>query len=296
MRPVPTALQAALDGGATTFCHGWRIARRDGVTLGFTDHDRDLLVEGLAFRAAGGIAGSESVVGQGLGVTGAEVSGALCADTLSEADLAAGRFDGARIEHLLIDWSAPENHLLLRRGTLGEVRREGAAFTAEIRSPSDALNQTRGRLFSALCDADLGDARCGVDLTIAPHLRTGLVAGVESALRLRLSGLGSIAAQAFLAGRLRFTSGLNAGFSTEIKLHEAQGETPLFQLWQRPPESVMPGDGVALTAGCDKRFSTCRDRFANALNFRGCPHMPGNDFVITIAVPGEGGYDGGART
>ncbi|MFG1464236.1 DUF2163 domain-containing protein [Xanthobacter sp. DSM 24535] len=294
MRQVPDPLQAALDTGATTLCHGWRITRRDGIVQGFSDHDRDLVVDGLTFLAASAVAGSESVAAQGLGVTGAEVSGALSADTLSEADLAAGRFDGARIDHLLIDWSAPENHLLLRRGTLGEVRREGASFTAEIRALSDALNQTRGRLFSALCDADLGDARCGVDLTLAPHVRTANVAAVEGTLRVRLAGLGGIASQAFLGGRLSFISGANAGFSTEVKLHEAQGERPLFQLWQRPPEAVAPGDGVRLTAGCDKRLSTCRDRFANAVNFRGCPHMPGNDFVVTIAVPGEGGYDGGA--
>jgi len=49
-----------------------------------------------------------------------------------------------------------------------------------------------------------------------------------------------------------------------------------------------------VTAGCDKRFDTCRNRFNNAVNFRGFPHIPGNDFVIRYAVEGEPGNDGGS--
>jgi len=63
-------------------------------------------------------------------------------------------------------------------------------------------------------------------------------------------------------------------------------------LWQPPPESIEPGDVFVVTAACDKRFETCREKFANAENFRGFPHLPGNDFVVSYAVPGEPGHDG----
>ncbi|OYX12459.1 MAG: beta tubulin [Rhizobiales bacterium 32-66-8] len=290
MRRIPPALQALLQEGATTLAHGWRLSRRDGVVLGFTDHDRDLVLAGLRFHAASGIAGSESAQELGLAVSGAELSGALSAEILSEADLSAGRFDGAMIDHLLIDWTSPETHLLLRRAQLGEVRREGGAFTVELRALSDALGQTRGRLFGALCDADLGDARCGVSL--ADHAATGTVTAVAGALQIAIAGLGDAPDGSFTQGRLAFTSGANAGLAVEVKRHARADSGGILDLWQRPPEAVAAGDGVRLTAGCDKRFSTCRDRFANALNFRGCPHMPGNDFVMAIAVPGEGGHDG----
>ncbi len=292
MRTLPPALAAHLRTGVTTLCHGWRLTRRDGRVLGFTDHDRDLLVDGLVLHAASGIAASESTQAQGLSVTGGEVSGALSADTLEEADLAAGQYDGAAIDLLLIDWSDPASHVLLRRGTIGEVRREGQAFTAEVRSLADALNQTRGRVFGALCDADLGDARCGVALATPAFHAEGTVAAVDAALRLELAGPWQPDGW-FTRGRFVFTSGANAGFVSEVKVHTFVGGVAAVQLWQRPPQSVAVGDGFALTAGCDKTFATCRDRFANALNFRGCPHMPGNDFVLAVAVPGEGGYDGG---
>lgn len=288
MRHVPEALQAMLDSGVTTLCHGWRVTRRDGHVLGFTDHDRDLVVDGQSFVAGSGIQGSESVLAQGLGVTGLELSGALGAATLEEADLVAGHYDGARVDQLLIDWSDPANHMLLRRGTIGEVRREGGAFVAELRGPADALNETRGRLFGALCDADFGDARCGVDLD-RPERRAGaVVTEVRGALLLAVDGIDGYEDGTFTDGRAVFSGGANAGFVTEVK-HHAAGT---LQLWQRPPAPVSTGDAVTMIAGCDKRFSTCRDRFANTVNFRGFPHMPGNDFVVSIAVPGEGGNDG----
>lgn len=292
MRTLPAALAAHLASGATTLCHGWRLTRRDGVVLGFTDHDRDLVLDGLTLAAASGIAGSESASAAGLAVTGAELSGALSDAALDADDLAAGRYDGATIDLLLVNWQEPAQHVLLRRGTLGEVRCADGAFTAEIRALADALNQTRGRRFATTCDADLGDARCGVHLAAAAHAATATVSAVEGALRVRVAGLSGFADGAFARGRLRFTSGANAGFVTEVKSHLADGEGAALRLWQRPPFAVAAGDALALTAGCDKRFSTCRDRFANALNFRGFPHMPGNDFVLTVAIPGEGGYDG----
>lgn len=290
MRTLPEALAGHLAGGVTTLCHGWRLTRRDGVVLGFTDHDRDLALDGLALTAASGIAASESATAEGLAVTGAELSGALAADALTEADLAAGLYDGAAVELFLVNWADPAAHLLLRRGTIGEVRRADGRFTAEIRAQTDALNQTRGRTYGTRCDADLGDARCKVDLSA--HSGRGIVRAVEGALRLSVSGLSAFPAEALARGRLTFASGANAGFSTEIKGHGRDGAMALLRLWQRPPFPVSEGNEVEVAAGCDKLFATCRDRFANASNFRGFPHMPGNDFVVSVAVPGEGGYDG----
>lgn len=292
MRQLPPALAAHLASGATTLCHGWRLTRRDGTVLGFTDHDRDLVVDGTPLHAASGIQGTESALAQGLAVTGAELAGALTSGALNEDDLAAGLYDGAVVDLFLVNWSDPTHFVLLRRGVMGEVRSADGAFTAEIRSLADALNETRGRLYSARCDADLGDARCGVPLDDPALQGTGSVSVVDGALRLTVSGLSAFADGLFARGRLVFTSGANAGFATEVKSHQIEAGEVVLRLWQRPPRPVAPGDEVRVSAGCDKQFATCRDRFSNALNFQGFPHMPGNDFVITVAVPGEGGYDG----
>jgi uncharacterized phage protein (TIGR02218 family) len=283
MRTIPAGLQAALSSGVTTLCRCWLIRRADGLVLGFTDHDEDLLLGDVVCRAASGLDASEATARFGLQVDGGEIFGALADDALSEADLAAGRFDGAAIETWLVDWTAPAERLLLAAATLGEVRREGVAFTAELRSLAQKLGQESGRLYTGACTADLGDARCRVDLSAPAFCASGSVAALAGTSVLRVAGCDAYAPGWFTAGRLAFTSGANAGVACEVKRHTADASGVTIALWQAMPEPIAPGDAFVITAGCDKQFATCRDRFGNAANFRGFPHIPGNDYVISHA-------------
>jgi uncharacterized phage protein (TIGR02218 family) len=177
---------------------------------------------------------------------------------------------------------------------LGEVRREGAAFTVELRSLAHRLAEDKGRLYTATCSADLGDARCTVDLTDPEFRGSGAVTSLAGASSFRASGLGDFDDGWFTAGKLSFTSGANAGLAMEVKTHRFDADGVSIELWQTMPEPVEVGDTFAVTAGCDKRFATCRDRFDNTVNFRGFPHIPGNDFIVSVPVPGRGRHDGGS--
>ena len=133
MRTIPFALQAKLDSGATTLCRCWILTRRDGVVQGFTDHDQTIVVNSVSCRADTGFTGSEAVTRLGLSVDGTEVSGALSDDTLNESALAAGHYDAARVDMYIVDWSEPALNVLMTRGHIGEVRREGAAWPIRSR-------------------------------------------------------------------------------------------------------------------------------------------------------------------
>lgn len=291
MRTIPPGLAAHLATGATTLCHCWRIVRGDGVVLGFTDHDEDLLFGGTQFRA-GSFEGTEIEQRFGLAATGSELHGALSDDAISENDLVAGKYDAARVELYLVDWSNVENRILQRSGDIGEVRREGAAFAAEIRGLAHQLDQETGRIYAASCDADLGDKRCKIDLDDAAYRGEGEIAIVQGSALFVASGLDAFDDAWFSRGKLIWSSGANDGVAVEVKVHRTDGESVTLALWQMPSQAMQAGDTFVVTAGCDKRFETCRARFANVLNFRGFPHMPGNDFVVGYAVPGEPGHDG----
>ena len=183
MKQLPAALAAHLAGGVTTLAWCWRLTRRDGVRLGFTDHDRDLTFESTVFEAATGFSGSEMRESVGLSVDDLEVDGALVSGRLSEAELAAGLFDDARVEIFRVNWQEPAQRVLVRKGNLGEVRRSGASFSAEVRGLSHYLQQPKGRLFQYTCDADLGDARCGVALPA--YTAGGTVIAVNTRARQR---------------------------------------------------------------------------------------------------------------
>jgi uncharacterized phage protein (TIGR02218 family) len=291
---IPPALQARLDSGATTLCRCWRLTRRDGVVQGFTDHDRDIDLDGVICRARTGFAASEATQLQGLAVPASEVFGALNDDSLNEDDLAAGLYDAATVEVWLVDWSEPALRVLLAKAALGEVRREGPAFAAELRGLAHRLAEDSGRLYTATCSADLGDARCTVDLDNPAFRGEGAIVALAGTSAFTASGLDAFADGWFSAGRLQWTSGANAGLAMEVKLHRNDGAAVTLELWQTMPHPLGVGDAFVVTAGCDKRFATCRGRFANAVNFRGVPHIPGNDFIIAYPVPGTPGNDGGS--
>jgi uncharacterized phage protein (TIGR02218 family) len=292
MRSIPSALQVKLDSGVTTLCHCWIVTRRDGLQQGFTDHDVDVVLGAVMCKAATGLAASEATAVLGLAVQGSEVAGALTDDSLTEADLAAGRYDAATVEVFLVDWSDSSLNVLLAKGALGEVRREGSAFAAELRSLAHRLAETSGRLYTATCAADLGDLRCTVDLTDAAFRGSGTVTVLAGAGIFAASGLDTFDDGWFTAGKLTFTSGANDGLAVEVKTHRTK-DTVTLELWQQMPEPIAIGDTFTITAGCDKRFDTCLNRFANTINFRGFPHIPGNDFVVSYPNAGEAGHDGG---
>ncbi len=287
MKSLSAEFSAHLQSGATTLCWCWRLTRRDGSHLGFTDHDRDLAFDDTAFEAASGFNASEIREQVGLSVDNLEVTGALISDRLSEIALSAGDFDDAGIEIFRVNWQDTAQRVLVRKGSLGEVRRAGAAFTAEVRGLAHYLQQPRGRLFQYTCDADLGDARCGIDLDDPVYRATGTVTSIADTRRLVVDGLGDYAAGWFARGMVAFTSGANAGRAMELKSHTVRIPSVEIELWQPMGEPLSIGDAFIITAGCDKRFETCAARFANATNYRGFPHMPGNDFVTAVAQPGN---------
>ena len=183
----------------------------------------------------------------------------------------------------------------MRSGSIGEVRRAGTAFAAEVRGLAHYLQQPKGRLFQYGCDADLGDARCTVDLTDPAFKGTGTVIVASSLRRFTANLPGSHPGDWFARGLLTFTSGANAGRSQEVRRFFFAAP-PVIELWQPFARAILPGDAFTVTAGCDKQFSTCQAKFDNAVNFRGFPHIPGNDFVTAIARPGDPGNDGGPLT
>lgn len=290
MKILPSGLQAHLDSGATTLCWCWQLTRADGVVMGFTDHDRALTFEGVTFEAASGFTASEVQSALGLSVDNLTLAGALSAAALNEDDLAAGLYDNAAFQLWRVNWADTAQRVLMKTGTLGEVTRQGAAFSAELRGLAQALNQPVGRAFGRLCDADLGDARCTVTLSAI----AGTVATVFDARRFTAAGLGGIAGGDLTGGKLTFTTGANAGRGMEIKRHAVSGGIATVELWQAMSGAAAAGDGFTVTPGCDKALATCRDRFANTANFRGFPHMPGNDAVLAAPAANQP-LDGGSR-
>jgi uncharacterized phage protein (TIGR02218 family) len=257
----------------------WRVIRRDGVTLGFTAHDRDLWFDGVNHRAAPGMVPSAIRRSAGFDADSAEVQGALSHDSISAFDLATGRFDRARVLIGLVDWESLETHVVYR-GAIGAVAEEAGTFAADLVSRKAELRRDPVPRTSPGCRA----AFCGPGCTLsaARFSQAGQLSSFDLA-----SNAATIAVQGALAnftgGQLRWLGGPFAGLTTGIA--GVLGSALLLEvpLDLAPP----PGTPVLLREGCDRTLDTCASRFANAINFQGEPFLPGNDQITRYPSPGQ---------
>ena len=293
MSSLQNPLAQHLASGSTSVCRCWSVTRRDGAIYGFTDHDRTLSFDGVDYRADTGMTARAVEQVSGLSVDNSEVIGALSHPSVREADIAAGRFDGAAVEAWLVNWQNLDERVLLFRGTLGEITRSGGAFRAELRGLSEALNQPRGRSYQAYCPAVLGDKTCGFDLTTPGFVLQGQVLAQEDGRILSVADPGGFGQAWFARGTLRVLSGTAAGLKGLVKSDTSKDGVRRIELWESLRAQVETGDLLALEPGCDKRAATCREKFDNFLNFRGFPKIPGEDWLMSY--PRKKGVNDGGR-
>ena len=263
--------------GLETVATFWRILRCDGVALGFTGHDRDLWFGGILHKTAPGMVPSSIRRSADLEPDSAEVRGALSHEAISAHDLAQGRFDSAQVRIGLVDWETGE-HEILYRGTIGGVIEESGEFTAELTSRKSELQRDVIPRTSPSCRAEFCGPGCGLNPGAFTHEAT--LAGVDpdsNAVTLDTAA----SADDLVGGFLRWLEGPLAGSRTAILAAGATGlvvDTPL-------DSSLTSGLAVIVREGCDHTLETCAAPFANAVNFRGEPYLPGNDMLVRYPTP-----------
>jgi uncharacterized phage protein (TIGR02218 family) len=259
----------------------WRVLRRDGVTLGFATHDRDLWFDGVLHRAAPGLTPSAIRRSADLQADSAEVEGALSHGAIDGLDLRLGRYDGARILIGLVDWETLERSVIYC-GAIQGLAEEAGRFTAELASRKAELQLDPVPRTSPTCRAEF----CGPGCTLSAAGFDHLAVLTEHDLPNDAATFDPpVPAEIFLGGSLRWLDGPFAGLGAGVA-----GIAGAALVLDRPLDLVLtPGTRAILREGCDRTLATCAARFGNALNFQGEPFLPGNDQVSRYASPGGGG-------
>lgn len=288
----PPDLIAHLGQGVTTVCRCWRLTRADGAVAGFTDHDSVLEVDGTSCEPQSGFSASEAKQTLGLSTDSVEIEGALSSAAITDEDIDAGALDGATVETFLVNWREPAQFALIGQAMIGKITRRDGRFVAELESRMRFLDQPNGRYVLRRCDAELSDARCGVALGGPVFSGGGVVVAVDAAGIVTASGLGAFAEGWFAHGVVTFTSGALEGKALRVSQHRRQGSETQLVLVAETRDRPQAGDAFTIVAGCDKSFAACKSKFANAVNYRGFPHLPGNDQAYAVAKE-DGVFDGG---
>lgn len=289
-------LLAHLRSGETTVARAWGITRKDGVKLGFTDHDCDLSFGGFVFKAATGLSASAIEQGAGLSVDNAEAVGMLCDTAVTDQDIEGGRLDDAEVVSWMVNWEDVGERSVVFRGSIGEIRRAGGAFVAELRGLSEKLNMPRGRVYQRPCTAVLGDVSCRFDVSDSVFRVQKTLVQVDDGRIFDPGSLSGFDEGWFTRGQLKVVGGSAQGASGLIKRDwTAEDGTRRVELWEALRVDVAAGDEVWLTAGCDKRFKTCREKFGNHLNFQGFLDIPGEDWITSYPKKSGGNTGGSLR-
>lgn len=257
----------------------WRVARRDGVTLGFTTHDGDLWFDGVRHRAAPGMMPSAIRRSADFEPDSADVEGALSHDSIAADDLAAGRFDGAQVAIGLVDWENLERFVLYR-GAISAVSEEAGKFSATLASRKAELQRDPVPRTSPGCRAVFCGPGCTLSGARFTHAATLLSVDLDANA---VAVDTAIALSALAGGQLRWLDGPLAGTSATIS-----GISGARLVLATPIDSALPaGLRVALREGCDRTIATCASRFGNAVNFQGEPYLPGNDLITRYPSPAQ---------
>jgi len=276
MKTVNQVTIDALAAEVSTFATLWKITRTDGYILTFTNHDEDITYNSEVYDAAAGFTPSSIDNSVGLKVDNLEVNSILQSAKISIPDIEAGLYDFARVEVMRIDFTNPLGGVIVeKKGTIGNIKRTAEMFVAEVRGLSQQYTNTVTEEYTPTCRAMLGDARCGVNLQAL--MKTGAVVTLidDHTVTTDLTDADGY----FNYGNLIFLTGNNAGYSMEVKSSLLlNGEIKLFL---RLPYDIQPGDTFQIVPGCDKIFSTCKNKYNNIVNFRGEPLIPSKDRLIS---------------
>ena len=215
-------------------------------------------------------------------------------------DIRANLYDDARIWIRVVNWAdLSMRDLLLRTGTVGQVKMAAGAFQAEIRGLCYKLSTVIGSLFGPICRSQFGSGLNGIDMTtqwpcmvdVTKYAQAGKIQSTPSdALHIvaRAAGGGSLlmvgsstptaAAPAdwFDDGYIEFTSGVLDGQSFEIRSWDGTTLTLYLPL----PAVPASGDTFSIEPGCNHTVYDCNYKFGNIVNNHSEPFTPGADAIL----------------
>ena len=283
-RTIGANLTTHIAGTAHTRCKMLRLDLVDGTIFAFTDHNQDLtydLGDGVATYSAGaGIIPSNLSLSTGFDVDDIEIRGPIT-EAITRTMILGGRFEDATSRLFQANWdNLADGEIAFLRGFVAQSGIEAGEFRLTIHSETSKFQQNIGRVITAYCDADFGDARCG----FTPGTLAATVSAVTDDRTFTVTFTGSYANDYWNRGTVTFLTGALAGTRPVEVFDWTSGGA--VTLWTGLAEAPTIGDTLTLTQGCGKTRADCLV-YGNVINFRGFPDVPGSDQVLKYPNPGS---------
>lgn len=283
----PPALLAHLSEPVVTVCTLIRFELQNGQVFGLAQLDRDVEVDGVTYRAATGADRSLIATDTGLSVDNAEAYALLATDVpgITLEMVQVGEMDNAQWEMLLVNYEdLSMGYAVLDGGDVGRVTvKNNMVYMPELLSRVMRLRQAIGGVWSRACRAIFGtppnsQTGCGVNadaLWVAATV-TAIADEPDRVFACDALALDPVP----IPGRVRFTSGRNAG----PRLYQIEAYSPVsgtVALLEPLPYPAQEDDELELRVDCPKTPAACKF-FGNWPNYKGEPLIPVGDGLATL--------------
>lgn len=252
MKTLAAGLLSDYKQPTATLTTCWKVTRRDTKVFGYTSLDEDLTVQGVTYSATLGVAASAIASSNKFEIQNVEVQGLLndalmTLGAITEADIVAGVWDGARITIFETNYVDPTRGTnTLQTGRIGQLTTGALTYSADLRGLMQQLQQNVGLTVLPGCFKDLFDVNCQVDPTGFTY--SGTVSTTINDIRWIDSALSQPDHQCRF-GKVTWLTGANATLAMEVKDQSAQGDVIL---QSNMPYPIVDGDTYTITAGCNK--------------------------------------------
>jgi uncharacterized phage protein (TIGR02218 family) len=285
MKSFNASFLSHIQGEVTTLATCYKITRADGVIIGFTSLDANIVIDGITYLASTGFSQSTFEETSDLRVNNLDIQGIISSPSITEDDLLSGKYTQAVCDIFIVNYknlpaSLSDKTLIkwVATGFLGEIRLTNGQFVVEFRSLSQLLSVSQLDVYSPRCRVKrFGNSLCKKDITSFTFSFTVVTVFSPTSFTHSLTAL---AEDYFQNGIVKFTGGPNTGLELTCKTYKSG----LITLVEPPYFPIAPGHTFRAIRGCDRRFETCKNSFDNVKNFRGEPNtlLPGTDAVVKV--------------
>ena len=279
MKNITNDLKSVFENETTNIVKCWKITFKDNTNLTFTTNDENILYENVLYNSlsANDVDNIKSNID--IKEDHFEIVNIISSNLINKDDILNGKYDSAKVEIFLLDiQNLDKGKVVLLSGKISNIELKDDVFTAKVVGLKDEINKTIGEKYSPLCRCNFCDSRC--KLSKNNFTFSGTITNVIDEVSFITNNeiILSKSSGYFDYGIIEFTSGNNIGQKMEIK----QYDSGKFILQLNLPKNLSVGDNFNLVTGCNKEFSTCCNKFNNAINFRGEPHLPGMNILLKV--------------
>lgn len=279
MRNISNNLKEALNKEATNLARCWKITLKNKDTLAFTTADEPFVFNDITYNPISANDVNNIKNNSDVSSDNCSISNIISSDLISANDILSGKYDGANIEVFIIDLSNINNgKISLLNGKISDIEYKENLFTAKVKGLKDEIDKTIGEIYSPLCRTKFCDKRC--KLETSSYKFFGSVKNLIDSKTFSCDDISILEKTDgyFEYGVIEFLSGKNFGQKMEVR----QFMSGVFMMADELPYNIEIGSNFSVIAGCDKQFKTCCNKFNNAINFRGEPHLPGAELLFKV--------------